>query len=314
MKPNKAFAAERKKPRPLKSSVVLNNSENFVIEKPRKAWLAGLLSFLTIGLGQLYAGKLKRALFLYFIVQGLIGAIVLAVLVILPMPILILCSILIALSFFLYNIIDAVLVAKRAKEYQLKLYNRWYFYLLFWILATFVVQPIVTTSVKPNLVQAFKIPSGSMLPTIYVGDYILAKTNFFIKNNINHGDIIIFEWPKDKSKNFIMRAIALGGDEIKIVDKKVYINGSAIDEPYVIHEDPNVYLTGDYKLRDNFGPVRVPDDSIFVLGDNRDRSNDSRFWGFVKQSSIIGRACSIYWSWDKSEMSIRWDRLGKTIK
>lgn len=110
--------------------------------------------------------------------------------------------------------------------------KRLYSYLLFWILAAFVMQPIVTTAIKANLVQAFKIPSGSMQPTIYVGDYILAKTKLFIKNNINHGDIVIFKWPKDPSKNFIMRAIALGGDEIKIVDKKVYINGSIINEPY----------------------------------------------------------------------------------
>ena len=102
-----------------------------------------------------------------------------------------------------------------------------------------------------------------MLPTIYVGDYILVKTKLFIKNNINHGDIVIFKWPKDPSKNFIMRAIALGGDEIKIVNKKVYINDTIINEPYVINEDQNILITGDYKLRDNFGPVKVPDDSIF---------------------------------------------------
>lgn len=294
--------------------VVLNNLENIVIEKPRRAWLAGLLSFLTIGLGQLYAGKPKKALSLYFIGQGLFGSLVLAGILILPMPSLILCSLLVALSFYIYNIIDAVLVAKASKEYKLKRYNRWYIYLLFWILAAFVAQPIVTTAIKSNLVQAFKIPSGSMQPTIYIGDYILAKTKLFINNNISHGDIVIFKWPKDPSKNFIMRAIALGGDEIKIVDKKVYINGLIINEPYVINEDQNILRTGDYKLRDNFGPVKVPDDSLFVLGDNRDRSNDSRFWGFVRKESIVGRASSIYWSWDKSEMSVRWGRLGKAIK
>jgi len=285
-----------------------------VTEKPRKAWLAGLLSFLTIGLGQFYAGKPKKAFFLYFIGQSLIGAVVLIAIIYCPVPIIFLCSLLIALAFFIFNIIDAVLAARKSVEYQLKPYNRWYFYLLLWIFAAFIVQPIVTTTVKTNLVQAFKIPSGSMMPTIHVGDYILAKTRFFIKNEINHGDIVIFEWPKDSSKNFIMRAIALGGDEIKIVDKKVYINGSIINEPYVINEDTNTYSTGDFKLRDNFGPVKVPESSVFVLGDNRDRSNDSRFWGFVKKSSIIGRASTIYWSWDKSEMSVRWDRLGKRIE
>ena len=282
-------------------------------EKPRKAWLAGLLSFLTIGLGHFYNGKLRKGLFLYFACQGLIGATILGIIIYFPKPIFIFCSLLIGLAFYIYNIIDAVLEAKRTKSYQLKPYNKWYFYLLSWILAAFVVQPIVTTTVKANLIQAFKIPSGSMLPTIHVGDYILAKTKLFIKNNINRGDIVIFKWPKNPSKNFIMRAIALGGDEIKIVDKKVYINGLILNEPYVINEDQNILLTGDYKLRDNFGPVKVPNNSIFVLGDNRDRSNDSRFWGFVLESSLIGRASSIYWSWDKSEMSVRWKRLGKTI-
>ena len=282
-------------------------------EKPRNAWLAGLLSFLTIGLGQFYVGKPKKAFFLYFIGQALIGAIFLTALIIFPMPILILCSLLVALSFFIYNIIDAVFAAKKSKEYQLKLYNRWYFYLLLWIFAAFIVQPIVTTTVKTNLIQAFKVPSGSMLPTIYVGDYILAKTKLFTKNKINHGDIVIFKWPKDSSKNFIMRAIALGGDEIKIIDKKVYINGSIITEPYVINEDPNTYLTGDYKLRDNFGPVKVPDNRIFVLGDNRDRSNDSRFWGFVPEKYLIGKAFGIWMSWDPVHHRVRWHRIGKGV-
>ncbi|MFW9845848.1 MAG: signal peptidase I [Candidatus Thorarchaeota archaeon] len=283
-------------------------------EKPRKAWLAGLLSFLMIGLGRIYNGKLRKGFLLYFAGQGLIGAIVISIIIYFPKPIFILFSLLIALIFLIYTIIDAVLAAKRTKEYKLRPYNRWYFYLLFWILAAFVIQPTVTNKVKSNLIQAFRIPSGSMLPTIFVGDYILAKTKLFIKNNLHRGDIVIFKWPKDPSKNFIMRAIALGGDEIKIVDKKVYINGLTLNEPYVINEDQNILLTGDYKFRDNFGPVKVPDDCIFVLGDNRDRSNDSRFWGFVQKSSIVGRASSIYWSYDNSEKSVRWERLGKYIK
>jgi signal peptidase I len=284
------------------------------MEKPRKAWLAGLLSFFTIGLGQLYVGNPKKALFLYFFGQGLIGAIVLAVIIINPKPgVLFFGSLFFAVSFYIYNIIDAIKLAKISKEYRLKRYNRWYLYFFFWVLAVFFVQPTVAAAIKCNLVQAFKIPSGSMLPTIYVGDYILAETKLFIKGDINHGDIVIFNWPEDPSKVFIMRAIALGGDQIEIIDKRVYINEEFIQEPYVIHNDPRI-LKGSIGDRDNLGPIIIPDGSIFVLGDNRDESNDSRFWGYVRKENVIGRAISIYWSWDKSKKSVRWARLGNTIK
>jgi signal peptidase I len=286
-----------------------------VVVKPRKPWIAGILNFLSIGLGHVYVGKIKKALFLYFIAQGILIGIVLTLIVLYPRPVILGGAIVAGLLFFIYCIMDSIALAKKSGEYQLRPYNRWYFYLLFWIFASFLIQPITTMAIETHIIQAFKIPSGAMNPTIYIGDYILAKTKLLINDDVKHGDILIFKWPKEPTKNFIMRAVAIGGDEIKIIDKKLYLNSKYIEEPYVINQDPNIMneTYGTYAKRDNFGPVKVPDDCIFVLGDNRDWSNDSRFWGFVKKANIIGRANSIYWSWDKFKMRVRWERLGKKI-
>jgi signal peptidase I len=283
-----------------------------VIEKARKAWIAGLLNFLAVGLGHFYAGGLKKAFFLFFIVQGALIAIILILILKAPNPLVLFIALLTGFLFFIYCVVDAVKLSKVNKHYILKPYNRWYYYILYWVLASFIIQPLMSTTIKSNLIHAFKIPSGSMLPTIQIGDFILTKTKIFIKNNLTYGDIVVFPWPKDPSKDFIFRIIALGGDEIEIKNKKVYLNGNYLEEPYIINRDPRIIDSKDF-VRDNFGPKKIPDDCIFVMGDNRDESNDSRFWGYVKKSAVKGRAYFIYWSWDKLKWNVRWNRLGKTI-
>ncbi|MBI5553028.1 MAG: signal peptidase I [Desulfobacterales bacterium] len=281
--------------------------------KPRKPWIAGLLSLLTIGFGHVYAGRAGKGLFLYFIPKSLIGAVCLSILIFLPTPGgLIVCVVLVcALS--IYCIADAMRIARQNKEfYSPKRYNRWYVYLLILVFAGFVVQPLSGAIIKKYIVQAYRIPSGAMQQTLQVGDHILTKKALLFGPPVKRGDIVIFPYPVDPEKDFIKRVVGLGGERLEIRDKQVYINDQAIEEPYKIHVDGRTFAANQ-QPRDNFGPIEIPPDAIFVMGDNRDESNDSRFWGFVPAESVSAKAHSIYWSWDKEAFNVRWSRVGTMI-
>ncbi len=179
---------------------------------------------------------------------------------------------------------------------------------------------ILALFIRAFVVQAFKIPSGSMLDTLAIGDHILVnKFIYGLKipftdhilvpvSEPHREDIIVFEYPVDTSKDFIKRVIGLPGDRIEIVNKKVYVNGQPLNEPYIRYSDRLVLPPG-VQPRDNYGPIVVPPDKLFVMGDNRDQSYDSRFWGFVDESKVKGKAFIIYWSWDSSRFGVRWSRL-----
>jgi len=188
-----------------------------------------------------------------------------------------------------------------------------------------VIAVVMALIIKAFVIQAFKIPSGSMIPTLKIGDHILVNkfiygTKLPFSDRIiiplrrpNRGDIIVFKFPDDEKKDFIKRVIGLPGDLVEIKGKKVYINGSPIDDSYAVHSDPMLYPSG-IQPRDNFGPLTVPQDSYFVMGDNRDFSLDSRYWGFVKLNKIKGKAFIIYWSWNGEERWLRWERIGMLIR
>ena len=152
-----------------------------------------------------------------------------------------------------------------------------------------------------------------MKQTLQIGDHIIADKFTYKKSEPKRGDIVTLPFPDDPSKDFIKRVVALGGETIEIVDKQVIINGNMLQEPYVVHSDSKIFPK-DLQPRDNFGPIKVPDDSLFVMGDNRDQSYDSRFLGFVRKPSVKGKAISIYWSWDKKTSSVRWNRIGHKIQ
>jgi len=174
--------------------------------------------------------------------------------------------------------------------------------------------------IRTFVVQAFKIPSGSMIPTLSIGDHILVnKFIYGVKVPFTDwivvpvsvpqlGDIIVFKYPEDETKDYIKRVIGTPGDVVEVKTKEVWVNGKRLDDSYTQHTDRGIR-----DGRDNFGPVTVPPDSYFVMGDNRDQSLDSRFWGFVKLNKIRGEAFLIYWSWDGADMWVRWDRIGKVI-
>jgi signal peptidase I len=178
--------------------------------------------------------------------------------------------------------------------------------------------------IRTFVVQAFKIPSGSMIPTLEVGDHILVnkfmygfripytRIRMLPFTDPQRGDVIVFVYPEDTSKDFIKRVIAVGGEEVEIRDKRIFVDGKQIQDSYGKFMDPRV-LSAWQERRDNFGPVRVPKDSLFVMGDNRDNSRDSRYWGFVDVGMVKGKAFIIYYSWDGADHGVRWSRLGHLI-
>jgi signal peptidase I len=187
-----------------------------------------------------------------------------------------------------------------------------------------VIAIILALIIRTFVVQAFKIPSGSMEDTLAIGDHILvskfiygSKIPFTDKRILKirdpkRGDVIVFEYPEDPSKDFIKRVIGTPGDVIEEKDKKIYINGQLYVNPHEVHKESEI-VPREQNPRDNFGPVKVPEGSYFVMGDNRDRSYDSRFWGFVKNPKIKGLAFIKYWSWDSGKFRVRWGSIGRLI-
>lgn len=284
-----------------------------VMNRPRKAWLAGLLTFITIGLGHIYAGKAKRGLFFYFALQMVCYAPVFAIFLFAPGRVGLASASALFLGVHVFSIYDAMVEAKKGSDtYQPQKYNRWYIYLGCWFVSGLMIQPVVGASIKYFLVQSYKMPSGSMMPAVKVGDYFFAKKELFV-STIDRGDILVFPYPKDPSKDFIKRVVGLGGESVEIKDKQVYINGNPLDEPYTIFVDREI-LPSRFQPRDNFGPVTIPEGALFVMGDNRDESNDSRYFGFIQASEVKGKAYSIYWSWDKNDFGVRWERIGTRIE
>ncbi|MBM4271447.1 MAG: signal peptidase I [Deltaproteobacteria bacterium] len=185
-----------------------------------------------------------------------------------------------------------------------------------------IIAILIALFIRTFIIQAFKIPSGSMKPTFEIGDHILVnKFIYGVKipylrktiisiNEPHRGDIVVFIYPEDKSKDFIKRVIGVGGDTIEIRNKKLFLNGLPYNDPHGIYTDDFV-IPGSIQPRDNFGPVTVRPGALFVMGDNRDQSYDSRFWGFVDLKDVLGKAFIIYWSWDGENHSVRWNRFGQ---
>lgn len=187
-------------------------------------------------------------------------------------------------------------------------------------LEALLVALIFAMIIRTFIVQPFKIPSESMCNTLLVGDHLLAtKYDYGIRVPFTsimlfdgelpqRGDVVIFKYPKDPDVDFIKRIVGIPGDVIEVRNKQLYRNGVALQEDYIRVDEPDRLIPG----RDFFGPVTVPDGAYFVMGDNRDNSMDSRFWGFVPKEDIIAKARRIYWSW-QGFSDIRWSRIGQAI-
>ena len=199
-----------------------------------------------------------------------------------------------------------------------------------------VIAVVLALFIRTFVVQAFKIPTGSMEPNLLIGDHLLVNKLVFgpslsaaeravlPMNDIERQEVIVFKYPEDPERDFIKRVIGLPGEQIEVRHKRVYVNGTLLDEPYAhyMEEPPPVPrelepgtdrggLSGD--PRESYGPVTVPPKHYFVMGDNRDNSQDSRYWGFMPRDYVKGRALFIYWSYESDAGNIvtgtRWGRL-----
>jgi signal peptidase I len=208
-----------------------------------------------------------------------------------------------------------------------------------------VIAFIIAMVIRTFVIQAFKIPSGSMIPTLQIGDHILVS-KFLLGTPVDipftnitlfrmpglrkpeRGDVIVFKYPEDPTRDFIKRVIGIGGDVVQEKNKVVYVNGKRLIEPYAQHVDNDIIppdgeclypaepdpAPNPQSCRDNFGPLTVPKGMLFMMGDNRDQSYDSRFWRFVPLSEVKGKAIIIYWSWDSDKSWVRFNRIGKLVK
>jgi len=190
-----------------------------------------------------------------------------------------------------------------------------------------LIAVLIALFIRTFVVQAFKIPSSSMEPTLLVGDYLMVNkfiyglripftnTKIFQYKKPQRGDIIVFIYPKDHSKDFIKRVIGTEGEKVQIIHNEIYINDRLIDDPWG-HFIRTGWL-GSLQGMENFGPVVVPKESLFVMGDNRDNSQDSRFWGYVDLNAVLGRAFILYFSWNGNAENlldmVRWSRIGQLI-
>jgi signal peptidase I len=242
--------------------------------------------------------------------------------------------------------IQAYLRARRVKEMELKRYQRWWVYIIFTVIIYGV--PDGYGMLYPSRIRSFQIPSESMVPNLLVGDRLVADGWAYWHKDPQRGDIVVFDWPKDPSTKFVKRLIGLPGDKIELKKGQLFINNQPIQETLASSpalsgdsSNPTLYIEDLNGVRHTiqreqqvndipFGPVTVPADHYFMMGDNRDRSSDSRYWGFVARDALIGRMSYVYFSWDTEayqkmrqadpanlmaaiKAGVRVDRIGKMV-
>jgi len=277
---------------------------------PRRWRLAALLGFLfPLGLAQLYNGQWKKAVKVVLATCALfmVGT---ALVLWGPHPWLGLALLPVA---SLVSMVDGEATARRlGRGYLRQPCNRWYVYLAWCFLSYWVFKGLVLLW-SANVAQSFYIPSGAMEPTVLAGEYVYAAKWSPGVREVERGDILIFESVEDPGVLVFSRAVGLPGDRIEIRSKQLYVNGQPPDEPYAVHNDPLFIMP----LRDNFASTVIPAGHYFVLGDNRDNSNDSRFWGYVPEENVRGgKNVVVYWSRDPASQDpvtrwLRWDRIGR---
>jgi signal peptidase I len=190
------------------------------------------------------------------------------------------------------------------------------------------ISVLVALAIRAFVVQAFVIPSGSMLPTLRIGDYLLVNKLVYLFRPIRRGDIIVFKFPRDETRDFIKRVVGLPGETLEIRDRQVFIDGKPLPEPYAVYSEPPLLrVSTPYHL----APMVIPPDHLFVMGDNRDNSLDSRAWGLLEEAKVVGEASIIYFSVRSAAIPsgallsrilyatfhpslMRWDRIGHLLR
>jgi signal peptidase I len=191
-----------------------------------------------------------------------------------------------------------------------------------------IIAVLLALTIRTFVVQAFVIPSGSMLPTLRIGDYLLVNKFVYLFRPIRRGDIIVFKFPQDEARDFIKRVVGLPGETLEIRDRQVFIDGKPLHEPYAVYSEPP--LLGS-PVPYHLGPMVIPPGHLFMMGDNRDNSLDSRSWGLLEESKVVGEASIIYFSIRSADIPydallprilyamvhpslMRWGRLGQLVR
>lgn len=278
--------------------------------RPRHPWLAGLANLIAPPLGHIYTGKPLRGVALTLVTTLVgIGAVSLAlwptgVITVTLMALLLLIA-------YAVVIVDSIMVAKWfSREYRLKCYNRSYVYLLVFVFVV-TLGGVIKSGVRAYLVQAYRLPANSMAPTLLIGDHILVDKVVYRSRSPARFEVVVFKFPEDPQKEMVKRVIGLPGEIIEIREKKVFVNGNELGERYAYfaEAEPDKPLP-----QDVYGPFQIPEHGYVLLGDNRNRSYDSRFFGPVDRDRIYGQVRLVYFSWDRENSSVRWDRIGKTVE
>ena len=263
---------------------------------------AAFLNLVGFGLGYVYVGRIRFAI-------AFVGAIVAWLafagwsrLVFYPVALYVLVTVVASATLFV--IVHSGLIAARNRAVDAKFYNRWWIYVL-WIVGSMILSHGLV-SMRPVVFgfEPFRIPAQSMAPVVQEGDFVMADTTYFDHEEPKFGDIVVFRVPGSEDVKYLKRIIGVPGDRIAIVDDVLFLNGQAVDEPYV-------QLTGEGPARSrNFGPEITPENSYFVLGDNRHRSKDSRYIGPIEENLLHGR---VIHRWFAYRDGVRWDRFPEML-
>ena len=281
------------------------------MQSRRRPWLAALLTLLWPGLGQLYCGKALRAAALNVVSLIILMLGILTFLSLDSRPINWLLPVMVLLLWWLWMIVDAARTARLLRHgFARRAFNRWYIYLLVTIAGEFIwgqIFPYVGY-------QAFKFPSKSMEATLLEGDYFFADMKAYDDSNPEVNDVVVFLFPQDRTTRYIKRCAAGPGDTVELRVRVLFLNGKETSEPETVQYtrprqdepvEPTVAKSDVIAEMDNFGPFVVPDSNYFMLGDNRDNSYDSRWWGPVHRDLILGRAVRIHWSHELDRIGLR---------
>ena len=278
-----------------------------------KPILSAVLSFVMPGLGQLRNGQLLKGIVFY--VLYLIAFFIFYFLNLLQTFNGLIIVFILSIGLYVFFIADAFYFAIKNNGKKEKSFRKWPLYLVL-IILHLIISSQLKDYINSNFITAHKVKTSSMEPTLMVGDYFISDYRYYKKNPLKPNEVIVLRFPKDSDRKFIERCIAIGGQVVEIKNKRVFVDGKIfpdslktqfIDTRIISEEmnDPEIHPEN-MGNRDNYGPLTVPGDHCFVLGDNRDNSYDSRYWGFISIKDVIAKPLYTYWARDKT-------RIGKYI-
>jgi signal peptidase I len=296
----------------------------------RARWKAVLLSLGLPGLGEMYAGEQRSAVLTLMLWHVMLVFSVALVSLALPGPLIVLPFLLGIVTWIVVAVRAARAAARAPQPYTLQPYDRWYWYGVAILFSLLVWQPTLLRYIKAHWVQAFQIPSTSMEPTILSGDFIFVSKR--PSGPLHRNDIVVYESPSVTGIMMLKRIVGVGGDTLAMRDGVLILDGDPVAEPFTTHLFPSYRVDTVTEGRRwqlqhlvsadpqryhpdmrNWGPIVVPRDSVFILGDNRDDSYDSRFWGALGADRVRGRPLYVYFSKSRDAnmgLSIRWNRIG----